>query len=144
MNIVRMKLIENRFQGLKLVEYAEKYRPIGKLCAHISRYIQRRGKISSSASFVVKDFALARKWEYGNMSHITRYELLWILCNIFFRFQEHSYIHSGKTDAYECQFCKKKFRFNSSISTHRMKFHPLEMAPVIERLQRKRNMEFKV
>lgn len=64
--------------------------------------------------------------------------------DIFFWLQEHSYIHSGKTDAYICQFCGKSFRFNSSISTHRMKYHPAEMAHVKERLQRKRNMEFKV
>lgn len=62
---------------------------------------------------------------------------------------EYSYIHSGKTDAYSmyqflesskivnsytfnnhhsvcitiCQWCGKAFRFNSSISAHRTKFH---------------------
>lgn len=53
--------------------------------------------------------------------------------------QEHSYIHSGKTDAYECNFCGKTFRFGSSWSAHRMKFHPEEMTEAKERMERIRN-----
>lgn len=58
--------------------------------------------------------------------------------------QEHSYIHSGVTDAYFCQFCGQSFRFGSSLSAHRMRYHPQEMAHVKDRLQRKKNLEFKV
>lgn len=54
--------------------------------------------------------------------------------------QEHSYTHSGVTDAYECNFCGKKFRFGSSWSAHKMKYHPEEMKEAKERLERiKRN-----
>lgn len=42
--------------------------------------------------------------------------------------QEHSYIHSGVTDAYVCQFCGKAFRFGSSMYAHRKKAHPNEMS----------------
>ncbi|XP_031641089.1 zinc finger protein 454-like isoform X2 [Contarinia nasturtii] len=86
-------------------------------------------------------------------THLTIHSEAWkkfkcVICDKGFRsstkLREHSYIHSGKTDAYVCQFCGKSFRFNSSISAHRMKYHPAEMAHVKERLQRKRNMEFKV
>lgn len=59
-------------------------------------------------------------------------------------FQEHSYTHSGVTDAYECNWCGKKFRFGSSWSAHKMKYHPAEMAEARERLERiKRNAKQK-
>lgn len=45
----------------------------------------------------------------------------------FFYSQEHSYIHTGVTDAYVCQFCGKAFRFGSSMYAHRKKAHPNEM-----------------
>lgn len=41
--------------------------------------------------------------------------------------KEHSYIHSGITDAYVCQFCGRGFRFGSSMYAHRKKMHPIEM-----------------
>lgn len=40
---------------------------------------------------------------------------------LFFSFQEHSYIHSGITDAYKCPYCDKSFRFGSSLSLHKKK-----------------------
>ncbi|XP_055318231.1 zinc finger protein 429-like [Sitodiplosis mosellana] len=71
-----------------------------------------------------------------------------IICGRGFRdstkLKEHSYIHSGVTDAYFCQFCGQSFRFGSSLSAHRMRYHPAEMAHVKDRLQRKKNLEFKV
>lgn len=67
-----------------------------------------------------------------------------IIENFFFFSQEHSYIHSGITDAYVCNFCGQSFRFGSSLSAHRMRYHPNEMALVKDRLQRKKNLEFKV
>lgn len=59
-------------------------------------------------------------------------------------FQEHSYIHSGKMDAYECNFCGKKFRFSSSWSAHRMKYHPEEMSESIKRMKRIRDNATKI
>lgn len=48
--------------------------------------------------------------------------------------KEHSYIHSGITDAYICQFCGQSFRFGSSLSAHRMRYHALEMTEAKKRL----------
>ncbi|KAJ6627762.1 Zinc finger protein [Pseudolycoriella hygida] len=71
-----------------------------------------------------------------------------IVCGKGFRdntkLKEHSYIHSGVTDAYSCNFCGKNFRFGSSLSAHRMKMHPIEMAHVKYRLQWKKNVELKI
>lgn len=41
-------------------------------------------------------------------------------------FQEHSYIHSGVTDAYRCDHCGKAFRFGSTMYKHRKQAHPEE------------------
>lgn len=74
-----------------------------------------------------------------------------IVCGKGFRentkLKEHSYIHSGKrvgwlshprpplkwieifsgiTDAYQCNFCDKTFRFSSAMYAHRKKAHPNE------------------
>lgn len=50
-----------------------------------------------------------------------------IVCGKGFRdrtkLKEHSYIHSGVTDAYACNFCGKSFRFGSSMYAHRKKMH---------------------
>lgn len=35
------------------------------------------------------------------------------------KLKEHTYIHTGKMDAYFCQFCRRPFRFGSSLSAHR-------------------------
>lgn len=40
--------------------------------------------------------------------------------------QEHSYIHSGISDVYRCNYCEKSFRFASSMYAHRKKAHPNE------------------
>lgn len=40
--------------------------------------------------------------------------------------QEHSYIHSGISDVYRCNYCEKSFRFASSMYAHRKKAHPSE------------------
>lgn len=42
------------------------------------------------------------------------------------KLREHSYSHSGISDAYRCNHCEKTFRYGSDLSKHRKKTHPVE------------------
>lgn len=54
-----------------------------------------------------------------------RIEWHWIRY-LYLYFQEHSYSHSGISDAYRCNHCEKTFRYGSDLSKHRKKAHPVE------------------
>lgn len=53
-----------------------------------------------------------------------------IVCDKGFRdntkLKEHSYTHTGVSDAYSCIHCGKTFRFGSTMYKHRKQVHPEE------------------
>lgn len=89
--------------------------------AHPSGWLQ--GAIQ--VSYLWEGIPWSNKVE-GKYDHLTRTHATNYLIYFSIVIQEHSYSHSGISDAYRCNHCERTFRYGSDLSKHRKKMHPVE------------------